>query len=195
MTRTRYWWQNDKTWTTREGETLALEHLTPIHRARILALITRRALPAVRGEMGWELAPIFADAPDDALAEMDRELDVVDTGTDEDILARMPLVCRLRELDAQDAAAAAAREVCITNAALEHERACRRSLRVASRKALTDDIVTLTQIASGTADQATLTTIRDQLASTLISDSARVSYLGRERARDVMKGRVVDHGL
>ncbi|WP_433673792.1 hypothetical protein [Microbacterium gorillae] len=171
FTMPHFWWQNDQTWTTREGVVIPVEDLTPSHRDRILRMITSRSTCRVRDDMSGRSFH-FLPEPDDTGA------DEVYHFTDDEIFDRMPIVRRLRELQAADAADAAQREACRTRAAAKVRKAASHTKRSAVRDGQIADIESMVRVAAESADRSALEAIQQTLVQ-ILSEAPGVSFRGR----------------
>lgn len=97
---TRYWWENTETWTTREGEVIALEDLEPSHRRNILRWTARR-IERVREVEGWRWAIQVAlhDGGDMAHDAIESEAAFVDESSPVEFFNSLPLVKALKALE------------------------------------------------------------------------------------------------
>lgn len=105
------WWMNVQNWTTRDGDVIPLEQMTADHRSKVIAFLSRPA--AVRRlrtalSICAVLAPHaycgvdapYGDTMDDPAFDY---LDWLDDAPDSEIIESVPLVRRLRELNAAEA--------------------------------------------------------------------------------------------
>lgn len=173
-----YWWQNDQTWTTREGVVIPVEDLTPSHRDHILRMITSRSTSRVRDDMTGRSLHLLPEPFDEGAEEIDH-------CSDEEIFDRMPIVRRLRELQAADSAAAAQREARRIREAAKSRKADSHAKREAARDRQIAVIETLVRIASESADRSALEAIQQDLVETLSEDPG-VSFRGRAALTGLM---------
>lgn len=100
------WYRNDRTWTTRDGRTLALEDMTPEHRANLRRLMLHpRVAVDVKFWMGMELSVSHSEYDGDAiLDDLMRMIHELDETPAVDVMRGTPLYKRLSELDGLDPA-------------------------------------------------------------------------------------------
>lgn len=97
---------NTTEWTTRDGWRIALEEMEPSHQEALLRFLRRR-LRSIRWAVQnyWLLEVALHDGGEAAHDSLESELHAAIDSPDEEFFESLPLVCRLRELIAEEARA------------------------------------------------------------------------------------------